>query len=249
MSASKCFAQFHMSCAEYGLWDQCRALSHKSGTLFFDGRKMAARFKGVSYSKIYRLLDSLVLKGWITKFENSQPRRTDGTYTATQYWVLSHDQWVAKYGKHECSKGWKNALQDAHPVSPVQQAPVSPVQQVKNQPVPKQTPACFKTPVQPVSPVQHSLVKTEPTGKKESEANRASAQDFSFLNDPLTAELPLGNPNVAPVAPVQLDQFPALVWDSRNKDWGARRGINRALTLDEITELQRRNRLGVLPPE
>src|SRR3989442_3549127 len=203
----RCYAQHHMTPAEYGLWDQCRALAHKSGVLFFDGRKMANRFKkerGSGFMTVYRLRDSLVLGGWLVKIENPQPRRKNGTYTPTQYRALSHEQWVEKHGKHGCSKGWLGTLEESQPVTPALEVPVTPALQVKNQPVTKNGVACNKTTDQPVTPALHSLVKPESTCKRESQANLGLLPNSpSLLNkeqdSERKAEISSGRPNVPPV--------------------------------------------------
>jgi hypothetical protein len=40
-SPSPCYAHRHMTAAEYGFWDVCRALAHKTGTLYFNGKDIA----------------------------------------------------------------------------------------------------------------------------------------------------------------------------------------------------------------
>jgi hypothetical protein len=62
---------------------------------------MAMRFdegKANGYRSI-RLRDTLVEKGWLVEVENSHSRRSNGQYAATRYWVLAHEQWVARHGK------------------------------------------------------------------------------------------------------------------------------------------------------
>ena len=43
---NSCFAHYHMTIDEYGLWTHAREVSHDSGVFYFDGRKIAARFFG-----------------------------------------------------------------------------------------------------------------------------------------------------------------------------------------------------------
>jgi hypothetical protein len=76
----KCFAHYHMTPAEYGLWDVCRSLSHESGILYFSGRNVAARFKGLGKTGAYNLAASLVESGWFQILKDSV-RRKDGTWS------------------------------------------------------------------------------------------------------------------------------------------------------------------------
>jgi hypothetical protein len=95
-SATPCFAHHHLKPAEYGLLHLCRTLAGKSGILYFDGRKMAARFSGVSKDTVYRTAKSLVEKGWLEVMKSSR-RRDDGTMSPTHYRVLSHEEWAVSH--------------------------------------------------------------------------------------------------------------------------------------------------------
>ena len=117
-----CYASQHLSMAEHGLLDVClRLTSGGKNPLFFDGRNMAARFKGVYKDAIYRTALSLVAQGWLIPLNGQGKKRikASGLYAATEYTVLSHSVWVEKHGPDECF----SADQDGGPVAPVQTAP------------------------------------------------------------------------------------------------------------------------------
>jgi hypothetical protein len=105
---NSCFANYHLTVAEYGLWEHGRAISFKRGRLLFDGRKMAARFSGTGKDTFYRLAAQLVKKGWFevvddnTTKSGKRKRDRSGHYLATVYKVLSHEQWVSRYGSSTC---------------------------------------------------------------------------------------------------------------------------------------------------
>lgn len=107
MSERRCFANFHMRPEEYALWDVSRSLSRETGILYFDGRKMAARFEGGSKSRMYRIAKQLLEKGWYEVIAPGVRDRRTGLYTSTQYHVLSAEEWAARY-PHVCGA-------DAHP--------------------------------------------------------------------------------------------------------------------------------------
>lgn len=117
-----CYASQHLSMTEHGLLDVClRLTSGGKNPLFFDGRKMAARFKGVYKDAIYRAALSLVAHGWLIPLNGQGKKRikASGLYAATEYTVMSHSAWVEKHGSDECF----SADQDGSPVAPVQTAP------------------------------------------------------------------------------------------------------------------------------
>ena len=61
-----CYASQHLRMAEHGLLDVClRLTSGGKNPLYFDGRNMAARFKGAHKDAIYRATLSLVKQGWL----------------------------------------------------------------------------------------------------------------------------------------------------------------------------------------
>ena len=117
-----CYASQHLSMAEHGLLDVClRLTSGGKNPLYFDGRNMAARFRGVYKDAIYRAALSLVKQGWLIPLNGQGKKRikASGLYAATEYTVLSHSTWVEKHGPDQCFC----ADQDGHPVAPVRTAP------------------------------------------------------------------------------------------------------------------------------
>jgi hypothetical protein len=97
--APPCFAHRHMTGNEYALYDVARSKSHQSDNriLFFDGREMAAEFATMSKSTAYNTAHSLEEKGWFKLIKASTRRRTDGTWSATHYKVLSHQEWEKEH--------------------------------------------------------------------------------------------------------------------------------------------------------
>ena len=98
-----CKAHRHMTPTQYALWDVCMGLSHATRVLYFDGRKLADRFKDFSKSACYRAAEALLSAGWFEPLEKKQKRTKGGTYAARRYKVLTHDEWVAKHGAGECT--------------------------------------------------------------------------------------------------------------------------------------------------
>jgi len=117
-----CYASQHLSMAEHGLLDVClRLTSGGKNPLYFDGRKMAARFRGAHKDTIYRAALSLVAQGWLIPLNGQGKKRikASGLYAATEYTVLSHSAWVEKHGPDQCFSG----DHDGSPVAPVRTAP------------------------------------------------------------------------------------------------------------------------------
>ena len=99
--SKKCFANLHMRPEEYALWDVSRSLSHATGILYFDGRAMAAHFKGTSKSRMYRLAKRLLDEGWYELLAPSVRDKRTGLFSSTQYGVLSAEEWAQRY-PHVC---------------------------------------------------------------------------------------------------------------------------------------------------
>jgi hypothetical protein len=115
---------------EYALWEVCmRLTSGGKNKLFFDGRKMAARFFSTSKSTIYRIADSLIDKGWLIPLNGRghKQHKDSGMYKATEYTVLTHKQWTAKHGTKQCCR---EPLDELPAEAPVPKIPVGPVQYV-----------------------------------------------------------------------------------------------------------------------
>ncbi len=120
--ALRCFAHHHMTASEYGLWDVCRSLAHKTGVLYFNGRGIAARFKSMSKNTPYTLAESLVEGGWFKLLKESQ-RRRDGTYSPRQYKVVTHQEWVEEHPNQCYSPSQNEGLDQNQPV-PITDCPV-----------------------------------------------------------------------------------------------------------------------------
>jgi hypothetical protein len=103
-----CYANYHLTVAEYGLWEHSRTISFKRGRLLFDGRKMSARFSGTGKNAFYRLAAQLVKKGWFEIIDDNvtksgkRKRDSHGHYLPTVYGVLNHEEWVNKHGFKAC---------------------------------------------------------------------------------------------------------------------------------------------------
>lgn len=93
-------AHYHLTPQEHALWDISRAWSSKSGLLYFDGTKLAGQYRAWSRSQVYKLRDSLIELGWFQ--EVKKPRKNGNNWTAGTYHVLTHDEYVAKYGIGTC---------------------------------------------------------------------------------------------------------------------------------------------------
>jgi hypothetical protein len=91
-----CYAHRHMTAAEYGFWDVCRALAHKTGTLYFNGDDIAKRFSSMARSTTYNLARSLVANGWFKEIK-APKRGAGGLWSSRHYKVLSHAEWVAEH--------------------------------------------------------------------------------------------------------------------------------------------------------
>lgn len=98
---SSCHTQQHLSCAEFGLWEQYRKLSFTSGQLFEAVEHTAERFAEESRSSIYRLRSKLAKKGWLVIAKKSK-RGKNGQLSPTIFRVLDHEEWVEKHGTTEC---------------------------------------------------------------------------------------------------------------------------------------------------
>jgi len=102
----RCYESQHMHPREWGLLQLCLQITRGGKTtLFFDGRKMAARFAGVSKDTIYRSAAKLVSAGWLIPLNGIGKKRANGSehYQATMYRVLSHAEWIkTEIGKGKC---------------------------------------------------------------------------------------------------------------------------------------------------
>ncbi len=104
----KCYASQHLRPQEYGVWEVCmRLTSGGENKLYFDGRAMAARFAGISKSSMYRIVKALDVAGWLVPLNGMGKKVSDTTkrYKATEYQVLTHEQWIAVHGCSGCASG------------------------------------------------------------------------------------------------------------------------------------------------
>jgi hypothetical protein len=131
---AECFAHHHMTVQEFGFWNYARSVSHERKVLFFDGRKIAARFEGTSKSTCYRLLKKLEAKGWCVCLVPTKKNK-HGMWTATQWRFLDHEEWAAKH-KNQCgtARPVPPAVVDSQKSSPSHATVQS---QPCNQPVPQ----------------------------------------------------------------------------------------------------------------
>lgn len=236
----RCFEQAHMTCAEFGLWNQYRMLAYKSGVLFCDGRATAERFDGTSKSQIYRLRKSLVKKGWLEITKESK-RSKDGTYSATTFKVLDHIHWVKKHGTVRCKKKLFEGLQ-----------PVPCVKMDGGSPVPIKQTTCPTDANAPVPSTGHN-----------SKQNQIEINTGINLGVPPDEPLELvktGTQNSLakvikpPVPEAQMvDPWPALSYAPsqdpyyKDKPWSAPK--DREALPQEIAEIQRRNALRLRPED
>jgi len=93
---TKCFTNYHLTPAEFGLWEICRSLSHQTGILYFNGPGIAARFKDTGKNTIYNIAAALTQKGWLRLLKDSV-RRRDGMFSPRQYRVLTHEEWATEH--------------------------------------------------------------------------------------------------------------------------------------------------------
>jgi hypothetical protein len=96
-----CFAHYHLTPEEYGLWTHARQLSHESAIFYFDGRKIANRFAKTGKNTIYRIGNNLIRKGWFVIVRKSK-RLKNGMFSPGQYRPASHEEWAAKH-RGECT--------------------------------------------------------------------------------------------------------------------------------------------------
>lgn len=150
MASAKCFPSQHLTAAENGLFDVCmRITSGGKNLLLFDGRKMAARFTGVSKDVVYRLTASLVKKGWLVPVNGNGRKRnkSTGMYDATKYRVIEHGYWVVSNGTGQCV--------GSEPVAPVRMEPFAQSPTTSR----KTSDHHSQNHLAPVAPARHSFVK------------------------------------------------------------------------------------------
>ena len=148
---------------------------------------MAARFKDSSKSTVYRLVESLVNSSWFVKIENDCPRRKDGTFAATEYRIIDHDEWVKTHGSKQCE-----------PVPPVG------MDLYQNEP-------------QPVPPVGHKYIEPIKYIKEKQVYVSSPSPSFSFEKEDIRQNISLRSTSVPPVPPVGLDTPALVFWQEHKK--------------------------------
>lgn len=114
--AQKCFANLHLTPEEYGLWEYLRSVSHSTGIAYLSGRRIASDFVDTNKNTIYRLIDRLFEKSWLEEF-SAFYRTKSGMYVPRSAKVLTHDQWVVRYGRADCRPVPKSGQVEPVPVS------------------------------------------------------------------------------------------------------------------------------------
>ena len=102
----RCYASQHLHPQEYGVYEVClRLTGGGKKSLYFDGRKVAAKFTGFSKTSMYRSIAELVASGWLIPVKGIAQHRNghSGRYKATEYTVLTHEQWAAKHNSKRCA--------------------------------------------------------------------------------------------------------------------------------------------------
>jgi hypothetical protein len=257
-TCQKCYAQRHMSPAEYGFWDQCRKLAHSTRILHFDGRAMAKRFKqdrGSGYRTMYRLRDSLVEAGWLVEVDNNC-RKTDGTFENKSYLVLSHAEWATAHGERDCRKSLWSDEENIEPVTSLSQARLFASDTTVTGPVTSVSSACDKTGADPVTPASHRLNKTSLTinqsDHNQIDRSTLNQTDVSFENALKHTASTEGCFRESTSAPSSdRGGFNALIYTrddySGKMRWSMNPDANRSATPEEVAEIQRRNISHVKP--
>jgi hypothetical protein len=122
----KCFANLHLTPEEYGLWEYLRSVSHSTGIAYLSGRRIASDFIDTNKNAIYRIIDRLFEKSWLEEF-SAFYRTKSGMYVPRTAKVLTHDQWVAKYGRADCRPVPKSGQVGPVPVSSLSRNQDTPV--------------------------------------------------------------------------------------------------------------------------
>ena len=237
--SKRCYASQHLTLAESGLLDVCmRLTSGGKNALLFDGRKMAARFSGVSKDVMYRATASLVEKGWLIPINGNGKKRNKATgmYDASEYRVMSHDVWVESHGTKQCAGD--------EPVAPARMAPVAKSPTTSRKTGNHQS----QNRLPPVAPARHSFVVPFVTPSINPLCDPAKSPESKFLNE--GQENQSVSEVMCPASRTSangLHSIPEYAeYDSR-EGWGARRDIGRGLTAAEVEELRRLNRERIKP--
>jgi hypothetical protein len=187
---SVCHAQSHMTCAEFGLWEQYRKLSHATNQMFEATENTAARFSGESRSSIYRLRSRLVEKGWLVVVKKSK-RGKSGRPSATIFQVLDHDQWEKTNVKSDCKTSSNNELL---PVPEMEPEALLPVPEVKS--------SSSRSGILPVPKVEHRFEKNQIENK--SRIEKPPTKTLSKNLPTLNADQNAKHVKLAPVPEMKL---------------------------------------------
>jgi hypothetical protein len=90
----RCFANIHMTPAEFALWTYAREVSHESGRFYASSRSTAEAFSGTSKSTIDRLKHALIRSGWFVLLSESYRDPETGKWTSDVIRPLSHEKWL-----------------------------------------------------------------------------------------------------------------------------------------------------------
>lgn len=184
MSHRTCFAHNHLTPEEFGVYEYARRVSHDSGVFYFDGRGVASQFSSTGKNSIYRIVNGLVAKGWFI-VHKERGRNALGVWDASQYVLVSHDDWVKSHPGH-CGQ----------PVPKSGQAPVPNPGQVPV-PVSEATSPDFETDQsrnreQPVPKLGHKSVKRNMKRKESEEKSVPPSAMAPARNQPFTLSDPSG---------------------------------------------------------
>ncbi len=215
--AKKCCTRQHLSPEEWGILEDCTRLTCGAKKRFFlDGRKLAARFSGISKSGVYRAIERLVSKGWMVKTSGGTRNRKTGMFDRTEYRILSHEEWV----KGKCctcpTGGTGTCPKIANHLS-----------QIRKPPVPRAghssvVPSVKTYGATPLCPQPSKIFF--PTGQE----SKGEAHDVYPSS---------------PTGGTGADTVPSFAeYDTAEHEWRARRGLGRGTTPDEVKEIHRLNR-------
>lgn len=217
-----------MTPEEFGFWEVCRSLSYKfKGKLIFDGRTIASYFGDTGKNTIYRLVKQLQSKGWFVCTKKTK-RDKNHLQTPTEYQVLSHEQWAEKLTEKQRHCLVPESGPDHSNLWSRNQERSGPGNGNDLVPEPGHSTEYSSYIENKALPRSSDLLlvneKKHPELGMEAEHEHGSAENVRLVPEP---------------GP---DLFPGLEWE-RGYGWCAHKGISRALTTEEITELKRRNGL------
>ena len=121
--ADKCFAHFHMTLEEYGLWNYARSVSAESGRFYLSGRGTASCFYDTDKNAVYRVGESLLEKGWFKLLKDKSRHPRTGAWIPKIVYPLSHEEWVEKFTRTFC----RVCQEDELPVPKLGQGHITPV--------------------------------------------------------------------------------------------------------------------------